>query len=84
MSAAFFRIDIIDIGKDVLIVGIGILQGHFNNVAISFSLDIDWLLVNGGLAAINIIYKGNNAAFVVENLALFSAFVSKLDFYSLV
>ncbi len=84
MRAALFSVDVIDISINVFVVGIGILQSDLNDISIFFALDINWLFVNRGLTAIYVIDEGNNAAFVMENLALVSAFIAKFDFNALV
>ena len=46
MSTAFLGVDIVDIGKNILAVGIAVLHCNLNDNSVLFALQINWFRIN--------------------------------------
>ena len=85
MRAALFGINIINIGKNVLIIGIAILHCYLYNDAVLFTLQINRLSVNLILILVNKINKLNNTTGKMEGFAAtLRALISKGNSNSLI
>ena len=76
MRAAFFGINIIYKSKNIFIVSIAILYCHFYNIVFLNAFNVNRFFVNFILIFVNVSYKLDNAAFVMEGFAFAAALIT--------
>ena len=69
MSAALLRIDIINIGEDVLVIGVAVLHSHLNDDTALFALQINGLGIDFILILVDKFHKFDNASGKMEGFA---------------
>ena len=68
MRAPFFRVDVVDVGKDILIVAVRVFHGHFHNGRIFNAFHIDWFGVDLVFILVHVADEFDDAAFEMEFL----------------
>jgi len=79
VGAALGRVDAVGVGKDVLAVGIVVLNGHLGNAVLLLALDVDGFLVQDPLVLVNELHEGDDAALVIELRLLIASLVDEGD-----
>ena len=70
MRAAFFGVDVVDEGVDVLLIAVIVLHGDLDNRIILDAVEVDGFRIEFLFLAVEMLNEGADAAFEVERLGL--------------
>ena len=85
MGSAFDGVYVVGVGKEQLVIPVGILHCNFHLHVVLYNLEVDYFLVKNFLVLVYVSYEFRESAFVVENfLFLLVPVVGKGDSYTLI
>ncbi|OPY91149.1 MAG: hypothetical protein A4E72_00258 [Syntrophus sp. PtaU1.Bin208] len=66
MRPSFGRVDAVGEGKDVFRIGVIVLQRHFHGTVLPRPADVDGVLMEDFFVPVDVLYEGDDAAFIKE------------------